>query len=242
MSLAQLEDIIFKKMKRGKACDIYQLTVEHIQNCGPQAKIAILNLLNSILSQIYYLTCSQLKTGLGTALHKGKGKPVDRSESYRRITVTPHIGSILDRYIDPLTERIFRQVQSPDQLGFTEGISYLMAAVQRGECQRWAVDTKTTCYGVSLDGEAAFPSIDREIQVRELYTVGERDDFLCYSRNTYCNTTAQFKLDGKLSRSFEEHTGNRQGHVKAAGHFKAYINPCLDALNNAELQHRPYHS
>ena len=55
MSLAQLEDIIYKKMKRGKACDIYQLTVEHIQNCGPQAKIAILNLLNSILSQIYYL-------------------------------------------------------------------------------------------------------------------------------------------------------------------------------------------
>ena len=60
-----------------------------------------------------------------------------------------------------------------------------------------------------------------------LYTVGERDDYLRYSRNT--------ELDGRLSRSFEEHTGNHQGHVKAAGHFKAYINPCLDALNNAEL-------
>ena len=49
------------------------------------------------------------------------------------------------------------------------------------------------------------------------------------------NTRAKIKLDGKLSRTFEEHTGNRQGHVKAAGHFKAYINPCLDALNSADL-------
>ena len=77
--------------------------------------------------------------------------------------------------------------------------------------------------------------MDRTIQVRELYSAGERGDYLQYSRNTYCNTKAQFKLDNKLSRSFEEHTGNRQGHVKAAGHFKAYINPCLDMLNQADL-------
>ena len=42
-------------------------------------------------------------------------------------------------------------------------------------------------------------------------------------------------MDGKLSRTIEEHTGDRQGHVNAAGHFKAYINPCLDAVNRADL-------
>ena len=235
MSLKNLDEIICKKMKHGKACDLYQLTVEHIRNCGTKAKQAILDLLNSILKHIYYLTCSQLKTGLGTAIHKGKGKPLDKAESFRRITVTPIIGSILDRYIDPQTENIFRPSQSPDQLGFTQGISYLLAAVQRGECQRWAIDQKMTCFGVSLDGEAAFPSVDRDIQVRELYSVGERGDFLEYSRNTYQNTDAKIKLDGKLSRTFKEFTGNRQGHVKASGHFKAYINPCLDAINRADL-------
>ena len=109
-----------------------------------------------------------------------------------------------------------------------------MAAVQRGECQRWAQDQKMTCFGVSLDGEAAFPSVDREIQVRELYSVGERGDYLEYSRNTYENTECRIKMDGKLSRTIEEYTGNRQGHVKA-GHFKAYINPCLEAVNRADL-------
>ena len=235
MSLSTLEDIIFRRMKRGKACDVYQLTVEHLQYSGQRAKLAILNLINKILDKIYYLTCPQLKCGLGTAVHKGKKKPVDKSESYRRITVTPHIGSIIDRYIDPITEGIFRGKQNPDQFGFTAGTSYLLASVLRGECQRWAVDRKLTCFGVSLDGEAAFPSVDRDILLRELYSVGERGDIHNYSRGTYQNTQTQFKLTNKLSRAFKEHTGTRQGHVKASGHYKAYINPCLDTLNSTDL-------
>ena len=125
---------------------------------------------------------------------------MEASKSYRRITVTPQIGAILDRYIDPVTEKLFRSTQSPDQLGFTQHISYLMAAIQRGECQRWAQDNKMTCFGVSFDGKAAFPSVDREIQVRELYSVGERGD-----QSTEC----KIKMDGKLSRTINEYTGNR---------------------------------
>ena len=92
-----------------------------------------------------------------------------------------------------------------------------------------------TCFGVSLDGEAVFPSVDREIQVRELYAVGERGDYLQYSRNTYQNTACTMKLDGMVSRCFREYTGKWQGHVKAAGHFKTYIHPCLEAVNSADL-------
>ena len=134
-----------------------------------------------------------------------------------------------------MAESVFRQVQSPDQLGFTAGISYLLASVQRGECQRWAVDNKRTCFGVSLDGEAAFPSVEREIQVRALYTAGERGDYLSYSKNTYKNTECHLKLNGKTSRRIVEHKGNRQGHVRASRHFKAYINPCIDTLNDSGL-------
>ena len=91
-----------------------------------------------------------------------KKKPVSQSSSYRSITVTPQIGAIIDRYIDPMAENIFLKVQSADQFGFTKHISYLMGAVLRGECQRWALDTKQTCFGVSFDGKAAFPSVSGE--------------------------------------------------------------------------------
>ena len=235
MTIVNLEDILSKKMKLGKACDIYQMTAEHLKYCGSLAKVTILKLINRIIENIYYLTCQQVKIGLGASLHKGKNKPITKSKSYRRITVTPIIGSILDKYVDPAAEKIFREVQSPDQLGFTADLNYLMAAVQRGECQRWAIDQKLTCFGVSLDGEAAFPSVEREIQVRELYTVGERGDYLSYSKNTYENTECHIKHDGLLSRKIREHKGNRQGHVRASGHYKAYINPCLKALNASNL-------
>ena len=168
-------------------------------------------------------------------MYKGKKKPVSQSSSYRRITVTPQIGSILDRYIDPIAERLFRPIQSPDQYGFTKNISYLMGAVLRGECQRWALDTKQTCFGVSFDGKAAFPSVDRDIQVRELYSCGESGDLLEYSRNTYQNTVCKMKQDGKLSREIKEYKGSRQGHIRAAGHFKTYINPCLTTANSPQL-------
>ena len=235
MNIFQLEQILTTKMKSGKSCDIYHLTVEHLRHCGHVAKLSLLSLVNRILSDIYYLTCPQAKLGLGTAVYKGKNKSLTKSNSYRRITVSPIIGALIDYYIDPVAESIFQQTQSPDQLGFTGGISYLLAAVQRGECQRWAIDKKLTCFGISLDGEAAFPSVERDIQVRELYSAGERGDYLAYSKNTYKNTECHIKLKSKLSRRIVEFKGNRQGHVRASGHFKAYINPLLKTLNSSKL-------
>ena len=92
-----------------------------------------------------------------------------------------------------------------------------------------------TCFGVSLDGESAFPSVERNIQIRELYTAGERGDLLRYSKNTYKNTEVHMKLAGRISRRIEEHKGNRQGHVRASGHYKVYINPALLSLNSSSL-------
>ena len=51
-----------------------------------------------------------------------------------------------------------------------------------------------------MDGEAAFPSVERNIQVRELYLTGEKDDLLHYSKSTYVNPECQLKLQDKLSR------------------------------------------
>ena len=107
-----------------------------------------------------------------------------------------------------MAEHLFRKSQSCDQLGFTSNISYLLAALERGECQRYALDTKQTCFGVSFDGQAAFPSVDREILIRELYTCGERGDLLEYSRNTYQNTVSHVRQDGMIGREFKEPKGS----------------------------------
>jgi hypothetical protein len=55
-----LETILSTKMKAGKSCDFYQVTVEHLRYCVQDAKQQVLNLLNRILGDIYYLICSQI--------------------------------------------------------------------------------------------------------------------------------------------------------------------------------------
>ena len=37
MSLKQLKDILFKKLKLNKACDVFKLTVEHLRNVGDES-------------------------------------------------------------------------------------------------------------------------------------------------------------------------------------------------------------
>ena len=81
MSLADLDRIIDKEMKVGKACDIYRLTAEHLKNAGHEARAVLLNLINEIIRNMQYLACPQVKMGLGTAAYKGKKKPISRSFS-----------------------------------------------------------------------------------------------------------------------------------------------------------------
>ena len=61
MTVQDLEKILHSRMKSGKAPDNYHLTVEHLRHAGAQAKHYIMNLVNSILDKIYYLTCPQIK-------------------------------------------------------------------------------------------------------------------------------------------------------------------------------------
>ena len=82
MCMDDLNKILNKDMKLGKASDTYNLTTEHLRYAGQNAKLVLLRLINEIIQNIYYLTCPQVKKGLSTAIYKGKRKPVTSSNSY----------------------------------------------------------------------------------------------------------------------------------------------------------------
>ena len=52
MSLINLKDILFKKLKLGKACDIFHLSVEHLRYSGDETLTQVLRLLNLIIDNI----------------------------------------------------------------------------------------------------------------------------------------------------------------------------------------------
>ena len=185
MEMSDLENIIFKKLKTGKASDVYRLTVEHLRNCGPAALDHVLTILNLILDDINYVSCPELKTAVGSIIYKGKKKDPNHHKSYRNVRVTPLLGRILDEYIRPTVVAIARPHQSEDQYGFTSDMSYLMGAVQRYECEQHAIDTKKTMFACTLDGDSAFEVVDRDIQRRELFFTGQEGEYWQYSSNSF---------------------------------------------------------
>ena len=145
------------------------------------------------------------------------------------------IGRLLDEYIRPNLVNITKPKQSPNQYGFTENVSYLMGALQINECEKYCLDNKKTFFGCSLDGDSAFEVVDRNIQTRELYMSGVQGDYWQASHYSYQDSLTKIKMNGKLSSIIKEKLGVKQGHIFSSDHYKVYIGPCLDALEDAQL-------
>ena len=52
---------------------------------------------------------------------------------------------------------------------------------------------------------------------------------------SYKNSLSKIKMNGELSSEFEEKLGVKQGHIKSSDHYKIYINPALETLDESNL-------
>ena len=89
--------------------------------------------------------------------------------------------------------------------------------------------------GCSLDGDSAFEVVNREIQTRELYMAGIQGDYWQASHHSYQDSLTKIKMSGNISRKIVETLGVKQGHINSSDHYKVYIGPCLDTLEDAQL-------
>ena len=195
-----LQDIVQKKLKKNKACDIYELTPEHLKYAGHKVLEILCVLINRVLENLNYLSAPEFKVSVASVIHKGKGKSKTHHKSYRLVRVCPLIGRIIDEYIRPLAVNISKPLQSSNQYGFTENISDLMGALQRHEVQKYCIDKKKTFFGCSLDGDSAFEVVCRAIQKRELYFAGETGQLSVYNHSSYENTETRIKMQKKISQ------------------------------------------
>ena len=93
MKIENLKDILFKRLKLNKACDIYKLSVEHLRYAGDESLSSVVCLLNKIIDNINYLSSTQLNTSVTSIIHKGKNKPLNHHKSYRQVRVSPLLGT-----------------------------------------------------------------------------------------------------------------------------------------------------
>ena len=88
LTLTNLTDIIFKRLKSNKACDIYKITFEYLRFAGDENLSLLLILLKRIIADLNNLSSQQLNTAVATVVHKGKGKPVNHHKSYCQVRVS----------------------------------------------------------------------------------------------------------------------------------------------------------
>ncbi|CAG2224179.1 unnamed protein product [Mytilus edulis] len=115
------------KMKTGKATDQFGISAEHFKYGGEKTAKILTNLINEAFKFKRVPQC--FKEGIVSPLFKGHGKPICLPKSYRRITVSPVMGKLMESVHLCLEEPKLLKVQSRLQRGFTAGVNPTFAAL-----------------------------------------------------------------------------------------------------------------
>ena len=220
---------IIGEMKNNKAPDIYGLTSEHFKFAGSPLLALLTYITQKTISDGYIP--AELKLGLSTPVPK-KDKSESDPDKYRRITVIPQIGKIVDRYLYHETVATLEEHQSKHQFGFTRKLSCNTAAMLITELMLDAHDTKRPVHLAFLDASKAFDVVDHDSALVHLYRQGVRGKIWKCFDQLYTDTESAVKWQGNLSRSFPEHQGIRQGAITSPNIFKARANSILRAVEN----------
>lgn len=130
--MQEMNDAI-KTINKGKAEDIFWLSIEHFIFAGETFQNFLLKLINTIFK--YKLIPDILKTGLLSPIFKNKGEKTD-SKNYRGIAVLPILLKIIEAILKVDLRNGKFYIQSPLQRGFTENASPLNAAIVLEEVYR----------------------------------------------------------------------------------------------------------
>ena len=76
--------------------------------------------------------------------NKGKGKPLDKVTSYRKISIGSYMAKVVDRIMATITQDISKRNQQGTQYGFTPGYNYLSCGVLRESLVRKRKHEKKT--------------------------------------------------------------------------------------------------
>ena len=150
-------------MKKGKAADVFELTVENILYGGDE-----------LLYIIHKIIVAITREGLITPIFKNKGSKLHVT-NYRGITVTPVVCKIIESIMKNRLRPKWDQQQCPLQRGFTKNSAPLNAAFILEEARREALDIGKLLTIILLDAKSAFDVVVHKNLLKKLYHLGIQD-------------------------------------------------------------------
>ena len=226
IEFSQIQKLI-SSLKANKAADVYGIVPEHIKLADP----IVAHLLTRFVQQSYSTRQfpSTMKLGAVTPVVK-KGKPQLQPDSYRRITVTPVTGKLIEKTMLLDARPTLDAKQHKLQRGFSSGASSTNAAFIISEAISEAKDNKHSLFLQFLDARKAFDVVWHTGLLCSLHDQGVTGPVWELFNHLYTDISSAVKWQGHLSKEFYDLQGLRQGGDTSADAFKGKTNPVLNNL------------
>ena len=119
----------------GKAPGLYRITYEHIKYGGRLSYETLTRLYNAVLNYVHIRTYTTTIQGLLVTIYKGHGKPKDKNDSYRGVTLLPAINKVFEKCMLNRIQPFFDEINFPAPLQNTsrKGISNVMVSFMANE-------------------------------------------------------------------------------------------------------------
>ena len=230
ISLPQYKEII-SKLPAGKAQDYCGLSNDLMKRLHPDLAALLHEITAQCLEEKDYGGIVR-NYGKGTIIIKKPGKPVTNIKNWRKIVVNPTFNNILQVYVQPKIEEKVQKIQTPYQLGFTEGIPVINAVIARQELQMISKAMKKTLFFGVLDLQSCFPRISREQMLMlctQILTPAEWD----LMSEIYHNTWGELRIEGQRSEPSLSNIGSIEGGILSVQILKIFIAVLLTMLERA---------
>ncbi|CAC5361772.1 unnamed protein product [Mytilus coruscus] len=221
-----------ESMKKGKASDSFDLTVENFIYAGDN----LIDLIHQILVNIFKksLIPDLLKIGLLSPVFTNKGSIVEIN-NYRVITVLPVFCKIIESILKLRIRPISIPLQCTLQRGFTQNSAPLNASFIVEEVNRKSLDLGQLLIIVLLDAKSAFDVAVHQNLMRNLYHLGIQYRHWNLIDNLHKHASSVVKFNGKISNEFLISQGVRQGGILSTDLYKIYRDPLLHHLQQSRL-------
>jgi hypothetical protein len=232
ITMTELQSAI-RSLPAGKATGPDNIPNEFIKHGGDTLHGLLLTLFNSILST-QKIPEAWKRTYL-KLLHKGKGKPKNKLDSYRPIALISNLGKTFTKIIKTRLADLFDYKLTELQNGFrkdrrtTDHLFTLAQTILHHQ------QTKKPLYLAFIDIEKAYDKVDREILYSKLTELGLGQKDVQLFKDFYTNNKTKVKLQNWETEWIDADVGIKQGCNISPYLFLIYLLDLTEQLLTSNL-------
>ena len=197
----------------GKAPGLDRITYEHFKFGGRLFYETLTILYNAILNFVHIPP--QFKEGLLVTIYKGHGKPKDKKDSYRGVTLLPAINKVFEKCILNRIQPFFDEINFPAPLqnASRKGISNVMVSFMANEAIYNFTEKGGKVYACLLDIEKCFDKLWWNGLLYKMYQIGFDNKLWHLMYEWLQGSNCRICFNGYISDSFNISRSIKQGGI-----------------------------